>query len=71
MIVMTEQPEAPAEERRGGQAPDWDQARPGEELPDPDPPEDPRFSHDDDCDVRDRDVAPLGAWCGNPRCGGD
>jgi len=40
----------PAEEQRGGEHPDWDQAHPGEELPskpDPelwDPPQDPRFA---------------------------
>jgi hypothetical protein len=47
---MSEQPQAPAEEQRGGTDPDWDRARPGEPLPakeDPelwDPPgQDPRF----------------------------
>jgi hypothetical protein len=42
--TMTEQPAAPAspgpaEERRGGVAPDWGNTRPGEELPALDDPE--------------------------------
>lgn len=46
----------PAEEQRGGEHPDWDQAHPGEELPskpDPelwDPPQDPRFAQDPEPD---------------------
>jgi hypothetical protein len=50
--TMTETESQPAEEQRGGEHPDWDQAHPGEELPskpDPelwDPPEDPRFADD-------------------------
>jgi hypothetical protein len=44
---MTEQPITdPAEERRGGELPDWDNARPGEPLPDlGDGDPDPRYRH--------------------------
>ncbi len=46
MTTMTEQPAAdPAEERRGGELPDWDNTRPGEPLPDyGDADTDPRYS---------------------------
>jgi hypothetical protein len=50
MAVMTVQPEAvPAEERRGGELPDWDHAYPGQPLPDyGDGDADPRFAAPDD-----------------------
>jgi hypothetical protein len=47
---VTEVPGRPATEARGGADPDWDRARPGEELPDSpdpelwDPPGDPRVN---------------------------
>jgi hypothetical protein len=65
--VMTEVvPEAPpAEERRGGEAPDWDRVAPGQPLPGTGG--DPCSTLDDD----DSDAAPLYHWCGRPGCGGD
>lgn len=74
MTVLTEQPVAdPAEERRGGELPDWDNTLPGEPLPDyGDGDTDPRFTlDDDDCGVNDRDAVPLACSCGLPGCGGD
>ena len=62
-VTMTEAPEIPAEERRGGEEGiDWDKVRPGEEFPEREP--------DDRCET-DGDAAPLYAWCGLARCGGD
>ena len=72
MSTMTETPEAvPAEERRGGEDPDWDRARPGQELPRKPAPElwDPPERDEDDW-VYDRDAAPLWHSCGLPGCGG-
>lgn len=66
MTTMTVQPDAPAEEQRGGTDPDWDRTRPGQPLPakeDPelwDPPVDevpdgtcPDDGCEDDRDLRD------------------
>jgi hypothetical protein len=55
----------PAVESRGGEHPDWANARPGQELPQLARPE----THDDECE----DVAPLPAPCPGrvPGCGGD
>jgi len=76
-ITLTDQPlvppaRAPAEERRGGELPDWDSTRPGEELPDLG--NGPRVNErldTGDCGADDRDTAPLLHWCGRPGCGGD
>jgi len=66
---MTVTADQPAEERRGGELPDWDGARPGEPLPDyGDADPDPRFRyrrHAGEHAAGDAD------WCGDPRCGGD
>jgi hypothetical protein len=70
-IALTEQPAAaPAEERRGGQRPDWDNVRPGEELPEQDSPGKVVLDTDD-CGLDDRGIAPLRHWCGLSGCGGD
>lgn len=74
--TMTSQPLAPpagtpAEERRGGELPDWDATQPGEELPDLGNPRTNQALDTDDCGADDRDIAPLLHWCGRPGCGGD
>ena len=69
-VVMTETPEAPAEERRGTGREDfdWGTVRPGEELPD----REDTVDAADGCGLDDdRDTAPLWHSCGLPGCGGD
>jgi hypothetical protein len=76
-ILMTEPeivPAEPATERRGGRYPDWGAAKPGEELPEPDPEYSDPLPGDEDCDMgyrADRGLPRLGRWCGIRGCGGD
>lgn len=62
-------PGQPAEEQRGGTRPDWDNARPGRELPQLPEPEqhDPPVPAGTSQHRRLRAVSD-GGGCGNPRC---
>lgn len=71
MTVVT-QMSFPAEERRGGEAPDWDAVEPGEELPER---EDPELYPPEQLAVpfrrRPGQYGDIADWCGHPDCGGD